>query len=154
MKRFMTMWVAAVSVLAWPGASTAHHSLVRFDTATPVWVKGRVARFDLVNPHVRFYLDETKENGQTQQWIVEGPPSNNIARMRIGPDFLKTGDVIEVCGFTLKEEPNVSSGRVLSGHLLVMPAGKRQYWSDYGVLYKCLNPGEDAETFRRDAFGR
>ena len=87
--------------------------------------------------------------------------------MGIGPDFLKAGDVIEVCGFVLKEEvasqrvlpqasanPNVLSGRVLSGHLLVMPKGKKRYWSDYGVLHKCLNPDEDAETLRREAFGR
>ena len=87
--------------------------------------------------------------------------------MGIGPDFLNAGDVIEVCGFVLKEEvasqrvlpqasanPNVLSGHVLSGHLLVMPKGKKRYWSDYGVLHKCLNPGEDAETLRREAFGR
>lgn len=42
----------------------------------------------------------------------------------------------------------------LSGHLLVMPNGQRRFWSDYGVLDKCLNPGEDKETLRREAFGR
>jgi hypothetical protein len=34
-----------------------------------------------------------------------------------------------------------------------MPNGKRRYWSDYGVLEKCLNPGESAETLRREALG-
>ena len=167
MKEMTAAWIVLVAVLAWPGALTAHHSLVRFDTTTPVWLKGTVVRFDLVNPHVRFFLDQTKEDGQTQRWLVDGPPSNNLARMRIGPDFLKAGDVIEVCGFVLKEEvasqralppassnPSVLSGRPLSGHLLVMPNGKRQFWSDYGVLEKCLNPGESKEALRREAFGR
>jgi hypothetical protein len=162
MKQMTAAWIVAVAVLAWPGALTAHHSLVQFDTTTPVWVKEAVVRFDLVQPHVRFFLDQTREDGQTQRWAVDGPPSNNLTRMGIGQDFLKAGDVIEVCGFVLKEEAasrralpqasskvNVLSGRPLSGHLLVMPNGKRQYWSDYGVLEKCLNPGENKETLRR-----
>ena len=167
MKQMTTAWIVAVAVLAGAGVLTAHHSLVQFDTTTPLWVKGTVVRFDLVNPHVRFFLDQAREDGQTQRWVVDGPPSNNLARMGIGPDFLKAGEVIEVCGFALKEEvasqrtlpqdsskPNALSGRTLSGHLLVMPNGKRRIWSDYGVLEKCLNPGENGETLRREAFGR
>ena len=167
MKRLATAWIVAVAVLSGSDPLRAHHSLVQFDTTTPLWVKGTVVRFDLVNPHVRFFLDQRREDGQMQRWVVDGPPSNNLARMGIGPDFLKSGDVVEVCGFVLKEEfasqrglpqansnPNAFSGRVLSGHLLVMPGGKRRYWSDYGVLHKCLNPGEDTETLRREAFGR
>lgn len=159
--------IVAGAVLTWSAPLTAHHSLVQFDTTTPLWVKGTVVRFDLVNPHVRFVLEQRREDGQTQRWVVDGPPSNNLTRMGIGPDFLKTGEAIEVCGFVLKEEfasqrklplatsnPSVLSGRALSGHLLVMPGGKRRYWSDYGVLHKCLNPGEDVETLRREAFGR
>jgi hypothetical protein len=134
---------------------------------TPLWVKGTVVRFDRITPHVRFLLDQKSEDGHVQRWAVEGPPSNNVARMAIGPDFLKAGDVIEVCGFALKEEvasqrpvppasskPNVMADRAFSGHLLVMPNGKRRYWSDYGVLEKCLNPGENKETLRNEAFGR
>jgi hypothetical protein len=162
MQKLTAAWSMVVAVLSWSGALTAHHSLVQFDTTTPLWVRGTVVRFDLVNPHVRFFLDQRREDGQTQRWVVDGPPSNNLARMGIGPDFLKAGDVIEVCGVVLREEfaseraqrqpnsnPSGLSGRALSGHLLVMPSGKRRYWSDYGVLHKCLNPGEDIETLRR-----
>jgi len=162
MKQVTAALVVALAVLAVPGRLTAHHSLVQFDTTTPVWIKGTVIRFDPVNPHARFQLDQARADGQTQRWIVDGPAANGLARMRIGADFLKPGDVIEVCGFPLKEEfaqraqsgsePNGLSGRPLSGHLLVMPNGKRQFWSDYGVLQKCLKPGEDVETLRRDAF--
>jgi hypothetical protein len=167
MKKSRSAGIVAIAVLAWSGALAAHHSLVQFDTTTPLRVKGTVVRFDLVNPHVRIVLDQRAEDGQTQRWVVDGPPSNNLARMGIGPDFLKAGDVIEVCGFVLKEEfasqralpqpnpnPNTLPGRALSGHLLEMPGGKRRYWSDYGVLHKCLNPGEDVETLRREAFGK
>ena len=167
MKQLTAAWIVSVAVLGWPGAPIAHHSLAQFDTTKPLWVKGTVVRFDRVNPHVRFFLDQTGEDGQTQRWTVDGPASNNVARMGIGEDFLKAGDVIEVCGFVLKQEavsqrplppagskPDVWSGRPFSGHLLVMPNGKRRYWSDYGVLDKCLNPGESTEALRREAFGR
>ena len=167
MKKVMAACGVAIAVLAWSVTLAAHHSLVQFDTTTPMWVKGTVVRFDPVTPHARFYLDQTREDGQTQRWAVDGPAANNLARMGIDQDFLKAGDVIEVCGFPLKEEgasqratpqssstPSVLSGRPLSGHLLVMPNGKRRYWSDYGVLEKCLLPGENKDTLREEAFRR
>ena len=167
MKKVMAACGVAIAVLAWSVALAAHHSLAQFDTTTPVWVKGTIVRFDRVTPHARFYLDQTREGGQTQRWVVDGPATNNLARMGIEQDFLKPGDVIEVCGFPLKEEfasqraipqpgstPTVLSGRPMSGHLLVMPNGKRQFWSDYGVLEKCLIPGENKDTLRDEAFRR
>src|SRR5262245_4626986 len=93
----------AVSLLAWPGALAAHHSLVQFDTTTPVWLKGTVVRFERVNPHSRILLDQQMEDGRVQRWAVDGPGPNPLARMGIDENFLKAGDAIEVCGFVLKE---------------------------------------------------
>src|SRR4029450_5980758 len=102
MNRVPAAWTLAIAVLAWPLVVAAHHSLVQFDTTTPLWVKGTVVRFDRVNPHSRIFLDQTKEDGQTQRWAVDGPAPNALARMGLGEDFLKAGDVLEVCGFALK----------------------------------------------------
>jgi hypothetical protein len=33
-----------------------------------------------------------------------------------------------------------------------MPNGKRRFWSDYGVLEKCLLPGETVQQLRDEAF--
>jgi hypothetical protein len=167
MRQLAAGWIVAIAVSAGAGVLHAHHSLIQFDTTTPLRVKGTVVRFDLVNPHVRFVLDQALEDGQTQRWVVDGPALNGLARMGLGPEFLKPGDVIEVCGFALREgvesqrrndqagsSPNVRSGRALSGHLLVMPNGQRRFWSDYGALEKCLEPGETRETLRREAFGK
>lgn len=150
MKLMLAAWTA-IAVLAWTGTLAAHHSLARFNTTTPLWVKGMVVRFDRVNPHSRILLDQTKEDGHLQRWAVDGPAPNALARMGIGEDFLKAGDVIEFCGFVTKEDGG-SWIRPISGHLLVMPDGKRRFWSDYGVLEKCLNPGENKETLREEAF--
>lgn len=161
MKKTMAAVAATLVALAWPGTMTAHHSIVRFDTSKPVWLKGTVIRFERVAPHAFIYLEQTN-GAQPQRWVVDGPAPNALSRAGIGADFLKAGDVVEVCGFPLKAEfdaqaaaspASATLGRAFSGHLLIMPNGKRQYWSDYGVLEKCLLPGETVQQLREETFG-
>jgi uncharacterized protein DUF6152 len=166
-KKMNAAWTAAIAVLASAGSLAAHHSLAQFDTATPLRVKGTVVSFERVNPHSIIFLDQTREDGQIQRWAVDGPGPNVLDRLGVEKDILKAGDVIEVCGFVTREGvpsqralPKSASaslnsstpkmtGRVISGHLLVMPDGKRRFWSDYGYLEKCLNPGETRDSLIR-----
>jgi hypothetical protein len=162
MKHVLATWIVALAILASPGPLIAHHSLARFDTTTPLFIKGTVVRFDRTNPHSRIYVEQKNGDGQVQRWAVEGPAPNALARMGIDENFLKSGDVIAICGFVLKpEEPSQSAppapgsatpapaARAFSGHLLVLPDGERWFWSDYGVLDKCLRPGETKESLTR-----
>jgi len=160
MKKVMRALAVAIAMLVWPGAMAAHHSLVQFDTAKPVWVKGTVVRFERVNPHSLIFIDETTADGRTQRWAVDGPGPNPLARIGVPLDVFKAGDVIEVCGSVMKPEyeraresgsTSSLSARPITGHLLVMPDGKRRIWSGYGVLEKCLNPGEDIASLRRES---
>jgi hypothetical protein len=142
-----------MAVLVWPAILMAHHSLAQFDKETAVWVKGTVTRFERVNPHSLVFIEQKNADGQTLHWAVDGPGPLQLARMGVPTDYLKAGDVIEVCGSVMKEEferarqtsnsAPVGSARPIIGHLLVMPDGKRRAWSGYGVLDKCLKPGED-----------
>lgn len=160
MKRTTAAWTAAMAILASAASLAAHHSLARFDTETPVWVKGSVVRFEALNPHSRIYLDEKMDDGQVQRWVVDSPGITVLTRMGVARDVLEPGDVIDVCGFTLRErvpspQPSPETGssgvrastpnapdRFINGHLLVMPDGAKRFWSDYGQLEKCLAPGE------------
>jgi hypothetical protein len=36
MEKVTAAWIVAAAVLSWSGSLTAHHSLVQFDTATPL----------------------------------------------------------------------------------------------------------------------
>jgi len=136
----------AVLILSAPMA--AHHSLAQFDLTVPVRVKGTVVRFDRVNPHSLIFLDQRTEDGRTQRWAVDGPTPVALARKSIDAGFVKAGDVIEVCGFPMKDGDasqrafEKMQARVLSGHVLEMSDGKRWPWNDYGQLDRCLNPGE------------
>jgi hypothetical protein len=157
MKSFAT-W-ATIAVLVSAGSLAAHHSLIQFDTTTPLRLKGTVVLFERINPHSIIFIDQKTDNGPVQRWSVIGPQVNALDRMRAGKDFLKAGDVIEVCGFVLKEGIQSQGkatgasmeGRPFNGHTLTMPDGKKWFWSDYGQIDKCLGAGETRESLMRRA---
>jgi hypothetical protein len=86
---------------------------------------------------------------------VEGPSLNGLSRRRVPEDFLKLGDVIDVCGFAFKEDvlARVSDARrvaqpFLHGHVLAMADGEMQIWGSYGRLDNCVRPGDKAQSWR------
>ena len=160
----MKRTLAAMAVLLMLGSTAsllAHHSLARFDTTTAVRVKGAIVRFERVNPHSIIFVDQKLADGQVQRWAVDGPAASQLTRTGFNKETLKAGDVIEVCGYVLKEDvqpqerivnteplsvdpkaatPKTMSGRVLNAETLVMPDGERRSWGDYGH-HKCFEPG-------------
>jgi hypothetical protein len=160
MKKMMTGWTAAALLLVSAGSLLAHHSLTQFDTAKAVTVKGVVVRFEQVNPHSILFVDQTGTDGQIQRWAVEGPGLFQLRRIGFVEDALKVGDLIEVCGYVMKDgiesqrtvstepislslkatTPKSMSGRLLTAEYLVMPDGEKRSWGDYGH-HKCLGAG-------------
>jgi hypothetical protein len=134
-RKIIARW-AALFVLASATSLAAHHSLVMFDTTTAVTVKGTVVRFDRVNPHSFLYIDEKGKDGEMRQWVIEGPNVNQLTRIGLKDDALKAGDVIETCGYLLKEK---TDRNFLTGELLVLADGRKQAWLDYGH-HKCFGP--------------
>jgi hypothetical protein len=147
MHRLLAVY-AVVFVVASAGSLTAHHSLAKHDTTTPVRVKGTVITFHPINPHSLIFLDVTNADGERQRWAVEGPAGFQLTRRGVASDVLKHGDVIEVCGYVPKERtiwqiasasPDAVSlsGRLITAELLVMPDGREQPWGDYG-FHRCF----------------
>ena len=149
MLKMLAMYTVAFALVS-AGSLAAHHSLANHDTTTPVRVKGKVVRFQAINPHSFIVLDETTTSATTQRWAVEGPAVFQLTRRGVASDVLKPGDVIEVCGYELKErtirpvagaspdEANLS-GRLITAELLVMPDGRQESWGDYG-FHRCFGP--------------
>jgi hypothetical protein len=140
-KKIIARWAAAL-VLASASSLAAHHALTQFDTTTSVTLKGTVVRFERVNPHSFLYIDEKGKDGEVHRWAIEGPNLIQLTRMGIEKDALKPGDVIEACGYLLKEgaqTPKSILRPFLTGELLVMPDGRKLAWLDYG-FHKCLGP--------------
>jgi hypothetical protein len=147
-------------------SALAHHSLASFDVSAPLWIKGTVVRFERVNPHSLIFMDETMPDGQLRRWAVDGPSVVQLERKGLDQAFLTSGDVIEVCGFALKDGaasqrtfPRVDdasaassgpsiTGQVMNGTVLITPDGKKRVWSDYGQLQKCVSPEEQGSLIR------
>lgn len=154
MNKATVTWTAAtISMLAWFGSIEAHHSSSMFDLSTPIWVKAVFVHFERVNPHSRISLEETTEDGRTVQWTVEGPSLVQLDRagVELGLD---AGDVVEICGFALKErsssgQPPLDNGRLsppfVHGHVLVMPDGEKRLWGSYGRLGECIESKEEEQ---------
>jgi hypothetical protein len=155
MNRQIAKRPAAIAVLAFTGAVQAHHSMSMFDLQKSIWLKGTVVRYEAINPHARLTLEQKREDGQVQRWIVEGPNLNRLQRMGVGKDFLKAGDVIEVCGFPFKKEFTPASSADAGGsprpamhaHMLVMPDGHMRLFGPYGKLDNCIRPHDTTQSW-------
>jgi hypothetical protein len=113
-KKIITRW-ALLLVLVSATSLAAHHSLGQFDTTTGVTLKGTVVRFEQVNPHSFLFIEEKGEDGVARLWTIEGPNVNQLIRMGLGKDALKAGDVIETCGYILKEKSPTLLNRRTAG---------------------------------------
>lgn len=114
-------------------------------------------RYEVANPHVMIELERRAEDGQLQRWVVEGPNLLRLSRMNVSQDFLKAGDLIEVCGFPFRGEivSRVSSAGAVGGarlpslhaHMLVLPGGHMRLFGPYGKLDNCIRPDDKADTW-------
>lgn len=152
----MVNWATAFAALAYVGSAGAHHSVSMFDLGKPIWIKGTVVSFELINPHVVFTLEEKQSDGRVALWKVEGPGLNSFNRRGLGAEFLQPGEEIEVCGFGFKEEVLARNGGLdasgmprpgLHGYLLVSPDGQRQRFGGYGKLDNCVRPDDRVQDW-------
>jgi hypothetical protein len=156
MNQTLARWALAVAMLASGSGLRAHHSARMFEGA-PIWVRGTVTRYEPINPHAMFTLEERRSDGKVQTWRVEGPSLARLGRMGAGENFLTAGDVVEVCGFPPKREfigpssPDVrrypENQKIVHGHVLVMPDGRMRTWGSYGKLDNCIRPGDQAQVW-------
>ena len=98
----------------------AHHAIsAEFDTTKPIKFEGTVKTVDWMNPHIYVNI-ETKENGKTIVYSVEGGPPNSLYRQGWRPDSLKVGDKVTVSGVRAKK---AESNRIGNASI-TMPDGR------------------------------
>jgi hypothetical protein len=142
----------AFAALGCASTLDAHHSSSLFDFARPQWVKGKVVSYVPGNPHTMIALEQRDDRGEMQRLSIEGPILARLGRMSLPADFLKAGDVIEICSFPYKNEGFASSRDAaalpaLHGHVVVLPDGRLQPWSPYGKLDNCIRPNDAVEPW-------
>ena len=110
--RLMTItrnpYVRAVLALALAAAAphaAAHHAFAaEFDPNAPVLLQGKVTKVQWINPHAWVHVAAAKEDGTTQEWMVEGGTPNTLLRAGINRDSLTPGTEIVVRGYQAKDK--------------------------------------------------
>ncbi len=93
---------AAVLFLMFSGSTWAHHGEANYDTTKTVSIKGTVADFEFINPHVQVSIDVKGSDGNVEHWICEATSPNMLVREGWDKNTLKQGDVITASGHRAK----------------------------------------------------
>ena len=106
----------------------AHHSVAaKFDKSVTLTLRGVVSRIEWTNPHARFWLGTTEDNGPTT-WEFELPAPNALARNQGRQrDFIKVGDQLTVMLWRAKDGSRVAHALSLtlpSGQTIELPRGE------------------------------
>ncbi len=125
-KAILPAAIVILAALATP--CFAHHSFAaEYDGAKPVTLKGKVTKFDWVNPHSWVYIDVTDDKGNVVNWSCETAPPNMLYRQGWRKDSLKTGDEIVIEGFLAKDGTHTMNARTVQ-----TPDGRRFFTGNTG----------------------
>jgi hypothetical protein len=92
----------------------AHHAFsAEFDAERPVHLEGAVIKVEWINPHAWVHLRVTKDDGSTEDWMIEGGTPNVLARRGVNRNSLELGTVIIIDGYQAKDGTMKANGRDL-----------------------------------------
>lgn len=107
----------------------AHHFVPR-ESDTPTTIVGTVARFEMVNPHSRLFLDVREGTGEVSTWEIElGSIPALIARGWTRAS-LKPGDIVTVEAVLWRGRANAAVARTVE-----MPDGRRVFAGSHAGDY-------------------
>lgn len=115
--------VASVGLILGAIPLSAHHSFeAEYDYNKPLKLTGAVTKVEWMNPHARFYVDVTDENGKVTNWNFELGPIVILVRQGWRKDSLKPGDQVTVEGFQAKDGNALGNARRVT-----LPDGRRVF---------------------------
>ena len=98
--------VLLTAFLAVTSPTFAHHGTAAYDTKTMVTVKGTMADFRFINPHVQLYFDVKNDKGEVEKWQAELTAPNKLGRAGWTKHTLNPGDSITASGYVSKNDPH------------------------------------------------
>jgi len=97
-------------VLAIGSVARAHHSFAAEFLANEIATfNGIVTEVWFKNPHVRYYVDITKEDGSKESWDIRTSSPALLVRKGWTRDTIKEGDEITVTGFLGRDSRKILS---------------------------------------------
>ena len=102
--------VAAGLLLTAPG--WAHHAFsAEFDVDRPLQLRGKLVKWEMINPHSWFHIDVESEDGSVATWMIEGGSPNQLIRLGVTKNTLAIGTELVVDGYQAKDGTNKGVGR-------------------------------------------
>jgi hypothetical protein len=100
-KIFHTLAIA-LCITAVSSPAFAHHGTAAYDMTKTITMKGKISKFEFINPHCQIYFDATNEKGVGEQWQAELTSPNHLMRTGWNKDTLKPGDDVTITGYRTK----------------------------------------------------
>jgi hypothetical protein len=124
MKAKLAVLLAGVALFAAAVPVFAHHAFAaEYDASKRLTLKGKVTKWELVNPHSWIHLDVTGPDGKVTEWMVEGGSPNSLLRNGFNKNSLPAGTEIVVEGYQAKDGAN----RAVGANLTYAADGKRLF---------------------------
>jgi len=103
----LIMMIAAIAV-----PSFGHHSFdAEYDGQKTLTLRGKVTKFDFINPHGWIYLEGTDDTGKSGSWSAETANVSSLLRRGWRKDSLKPGTEVIIEGSRAKDGTNTVSVR-------------------------------------------
>ena len=119
----------------------AHHSFAaEFDINRPIRLEGVVTRMEFSNPHSWLHIEVTTEDGEKQQWQVEGGAPNALIRRGWNRNSIPAGIRVEVAGFQARDRAFRASGREVT-----LPDGSSLFMGSVGIGAAPVTEGQPRE---------
>jgi hypothetical protein len=105
--RLYRWFIALFGCLVTSGSALAHHSIAAFyDRSIPADVEGVVSDFFWRNPHIGITIMVENEQGEQEEWQLEGGTFNDLQRSGFDTDAIAIGDRIRAVGFAGRRGQN------------------------------------------------
>jgi hypothetical protein len=157
--KIMHWSIGGLSTLAlcWAASAGAHHSFAaEFIDGSSGEVQGVVTKVWFTNPHVRYRLEATREDGTTEEWELQLTSVTNLRASEWYRDTVKVGDTIWAQGEVARDGSNKIYARQVNiegGPKLTTYGGRRPAEEAEGLTYKDYGYGQLNPSYPFDISG-
>ena len=100
------VWPVLASMLLTGVAAEAHHSVLGFDGARPLTLRGVVAEVVWSNPHTYIAID-VADGGERGRWLIESESRIVLQRLGWASTSVQPGDRIVTVGGSSRHEDRI-----------------------------------------------